>query len=131
MNRKTMVRLPASLLVGIAVAGSGMVSFAACFMQSGWPVFYQPTPPCPEGKDGTGMCFKWKITNGGYGFGPCVSSDDGAQACTEGTMILLCTEYFGMCEGNKCVIGNPPIPNGDPVNRTQVYSKTEYCFGTS
>jgi hypothetical protein len=128
MKKHYLSRMFSVILIGAAAMQCVGLSFAACFLEAGWPVDYDPDPPCPRGKDNTGMCFKWVVTDGGYGFGPCVSSSDGASGCDQEEKTLYLTEYIGMCNGANCIMQQPLMPNGPPIEKTRVFSWTYNCF---
>jgi hypothetical protein len=92
-----------------------LVSFGGtyCMHESGMPVYYTPVPPCPSGKDGTGMCFKWITFNNDYGFGSCVPSSDDELQCSDGTYTVRVQELVGMCNPNNCIMANPQAVNYD------------------
>lgn len=130
--KKSSFRLPVCAVVSITLAVGVYIGLGAnCFLKPGENVWYEPSPPCPSGKNGTGMCFKWVIPSG-YGLGGCLGGDDGEVACDQGTYTLTCTEWVGMCTvppNSNCIMASPPISNGT-LAITGTFSIASRCFGT-
>lgn len=114
------------LFVVLAICAVSTLAGTYCMKKAGQPAYYEPNPPCPTGKDGTGMCFKW-ITFNDYGYGPCQQSPNSEDQCTDGVYSIRNQELVGMCSGVNCII-NTNLVNFDNTV-TQTYSIDSLCDG--